>query len=200
MSLYPQLEQNPQSFRLNKITEIQAQLQKEVEQRRSLYKKYRRASNIIDGTGIGVNVLSLGAGIVGIGLLASAIAAPFLIPLEVVAVGLCVFSTVGTVVNKRLAIKCKKHHEISVVAETKLNTITSHVSKALQDNNVTDEEFNLILNELDKYNELKADIRSHSSKDHDSVKVDEKKILNEGIKKGRAQILEQIKGAASDVN
>lgn len=204
MSLYPQLEQklesSPQAFRLNKITEIQKQLEKEAEQRRALYKKYKKAINIVDGHGIALNALSLGAGIAGIGLLAAtSVMAPFLIPLEIVAVGFCVFSTLGNVVNRRLSIKCKKHYEISVIAETKLNTISSHVSKALQDNDVSDEEFNLILNELEKYNQLKAEVRSHASKSHDSFSVDQKKILDEGIKKGRAQILDQIKGAASDV-
>ena len=36
MSLYPQLQPNPETFRLNKIGEIQQTLQKEVEERRKL--------------------------------------------------------------------------------------------------------------------------------------------------------------------
>ena len=200
MSLYPQLQPNPETFRLNKIGEIQQTLQKEVEERRKLYKKYQRAICAIDGTGIGLNVISLGAGMAGVGLLAGmAIVAPILIPLEIAAITLCVFSTLGTIVNKRLAVKCKKHYEIAVIAETKLNTITSHVSKALQDNSVTDEEFTLILNELDKYNELKTEVRNNSSKKHDVIKIDEKKFLEEGIKQGRAQIIDQLKGVGSDV-
>ena len=112
---------------------------------------------------------------------------------------LCVFSTAGNVITRRLVLKCKKHHEISVIAQTKLNTISSHVSKALQDNDISDEEFNLIVNELDKYYLLKAEIRSHSSKKHDAITLDEKKILQEGIRQGRAQIMDQINGVASDV-
>ena len=187
MSLYPQLEMKQESssqiFRLNKIADIQKQLEKEVDQRRSLYKKYKKAINIVEGHGIAFNTLSLGAGMVGVGLLAAgAVVAPYLIPLEVIAVGLCVFSTVGNIVNRRLSIKCKKHYEISVIAETKLNTISSHVSKALQDNNVSDEEFNLILNELVKYNQLKTGVRSSSSRNVGSINLDKRKILNEGIK------------------
>ena len=38
-----------------------------------------------------------------------------------------------------------------MIASTKLNTIASHISKALSDNKVTYEEFRLILEELEKY-------------------------------------------------
>ena len=200
MSLYPQLEPNPQIFRLNKITDIQKQLQNEFEQRRALHKKYQRAMNVLDGINIGFTSISLGASIAGIGILAgTVIIVPYLLPLEIATVGLCVFSTMGNVINKRLAIKCKKHYEISVIAQTKLNTITSHVSKALQDNDVSDEEFSLILNELEKYNELKAEVRSQSSKKYASYDLDQKKILEEGITRGKAQIMDQLKGVASDV-
>ena len=45
--------------------------------------------------------------------------------------------------------KAEKHEKIKTIASAKLDTITLHVSKALSDNKVTDEEFKLILEELE---------------------------------------------------
>ena len=51
-----------------------------------------------------------------------------------------------------------------MTASTKLNTIASHISKALSDNKVTDEEFRLILEELEKYKVMKEEVTSKTKK------------------------------------
>ena len=45
------------------------------------------------------------------------------------------------------------------MAEAKLNTINDHISKALTDGKVSDDEFTLILSELNKFSEMKGEIR-----------------------------------------
>ena len=60
--------------------------------------------------------------------------------------------------------KAEKHEKIKTIASTKLDTIVSHVSKALSDNKVTDEEFPLILEELEKYKVMKEEVRSKTKK------------------------------------
>ena len=162
MSVYPQLEPNADNFRLTKIGEIQKTIQAESENRRKLYKKYRRAINAVEGIGMGLNAVSLGTGIAGVSVLV--IAAPLVIPLECVAIACQVLTMIGAIVNRRLAVKAKKHEDIKVLADAKLNTISSHISKALQDNNISDDEFNLVVNEMDKYNTLKQEIRAHAVK------------------------------------
>ena len=47
------------------------------------------------------------------------------------------------------------------LAESKLNTIADRVSVALNNDKITEEEFRLILSEIDKYNQMKAEIRGH---------------------------------------
>ena len=59
--------------------------------------------------------------------------------------------------------KAEKHEKIKTIASTKLDTIASHVSKALSDNKVADEEFRLILGELEKYKVMK-EVRSKTRK------------------------------------
>ena len=60
--------------------------------------------------------------------------------------------------------KAEKHEKIKMIASVKLDTIASHASKALSDNKVTDEEFRLILEELEKYKVIKEEVRSKTKK------------------------------------
>ena len=60
--------------------------------------------------------------------------------------------------------KAEKHEKIKMIASTNLNTIASHISNALSDNKVTDEEFRLILEELEKYKVMKEEVRSKTKK------------------------------------
>ena len=47
-----------------------------------------------------------------------------------------------------------------LIAESKLNTIMDHVLKATKDGHISDVEFKLVLDEMEKYNKLKSKIRS----------------------------------------
>ena len=58
--------------------------------------------------------------------------------------------------------KVAKHEKIKTLAEAKLNTISNLISKALVDDNVSGEEYSLILNEFVKFNDMKEAIRSKS--------------------------------------
>ena len=80
--------------------------------------------------------------------------------------------------------KAEKHEKIQTIASAKLDTISSHISKALSDNKVTDEEFRLILEELEKYKVMKEEVRTKTKK----------KIVNETeeslIERGRQEARE----------
>ena len=62
-------------------------------------------------------------------------------------------------VGRRLQAKARKHDLIRGLAESKLNTIADRISVALNDDKITEEVFRLILSEVDKYNQMKAEIR-----------------------------------------
>ena len=51
-----------------------------------------------------------------------------------------------------------------MIVSVKLDTLALHVSKALSDNKVTDEEFRLNLEELEKYKVMKEEVRSKTKK------------------------------------
>ena len=63
------------------------------------------------------------------------------------------------------------------LAESKLNTIADRISVSLNDDKITEEEFRLILSEVDKYNQMKAEIRGHQ-KHSGGLSVDEKKVIS----------------------
>ena len=63
----------------------------------------------------------------------------------------------------KLNLKAEKHEKIKVLSEAKLNTINDHISKALMDNHVTDEEFSLNLSELEKFREMRKISKDQSN-------------------------------------
>ena len=69
----------------------------------------------------------------------------------------------------------------------KLDTIASHVSKALIDDFISNEEFNLIMEEMNKYKALKEEVRSNIRK---KLKTEEEESL---IEKGRQEARESFR-------
>ena len=86
----------------------------------------------------------------GVGL-----AAPALLPIEIVAIvcgcmGVCI-----KLVRHKLMSKAQKHYEIKTLGESKLNSIKNLISTDLNDGQISEQEFKTVLDELDKYNDLK---------------------------------------------
>ena len=149
---------------MQKRNEIQKFLEKEVATREALSKKYFRATRIVDNVDTVLIAITLGGGAGGVVLLSTVITAPTFIVIEGVALFTGFLSIIGKYSVKKSTSKAEKHEKIKMIASTKLNTIASHISKALSDNKVTDEEFQLILEELEKYKVMKEEVRSKNKK------------------------------------
>ena len=147
----PPIEDQGQGYRLQKINEIQAFLEKEVATREALSKKYFRAARIVDNVDTVLIMITLGGGAGGVALLSTVIAALAVIAIEGVALFTRFLSIISKYSVKKSTSNAEKHEKIKTIASAKLYTIASHFSKALSDNKVTDEEFRLILEELEKY-------------------------------------------------
>ena len=65
--------------------------------------------------------------------------------------------------SERLEAKTKKHDKIRMLADAKLNTIDEYVSKAIEDGDISHEEFVLINLELKRFYEMKKKIRAKTS-------------------------------------
>ena len=189
--LYPELPSSEgdrgQSYRLQEISHLKKRLEEEREKRAVLYKKYCRGVNVLDGVDTALLTASMGMGIGGVGLLTTIVAAPVVLGLEIAALACGVLGVSGRFIGRRLAVKAKKHDQVRVLAESKLNTISDHVSSALMDGRVSDEEFRLIIDELHKYDQRKSEIRAGARKAHAAVALDEE-TKNSLIQRGRDEV------------
>ena len=184
----PPIEDQGQGYRLQKINEIQTFLEKEVETREALSKKYFRAAKIIDNVDTVLIMITIAAGAGSISLLTTIVAAPAVIAIEGVALFTGLLSILGKYSVKRSMSKAEKHEKIKTIASAKLDTISSRISKALSDNKVTDEEFRLILEELEKYKVMKEEVRTKTKK---KIVTETEESL---IERGRQEAKESFRG------
>ena len=168
-------------YRLKYIRELQKFLEEEIKNREALSKKYFRISRIINIVDSGLAVVTLGAGGTGSALKLTGVGAPVAAALAIGGVVLGGITVIGNFYSRKAKTKGIKHLKISERAITKLDTIASHVSKALIDDFISNEEFNLILEEVNKYKALKEEIRNNTKK---KLKNEEKESL---IEKGRQE-------------
>ena len=200
--LYPDLPQidalgsiqNPMNFRLKQISDVKVFFEEEIEYRRKLYSKYKKAFSAITGVSHFLNFTSIAAGSVGVSALAGVVTAPIGIALGSVTIATSLISTGLNIEKKKILKKLSKHEKIHTLAISKLNTINDLVSKALTDSLITSEEFTLINKEKEKYIGLKNTVR----KDHrtvSNVDVDAETLKKTFLEEGKklAQIMEKLK-------
>ena len=161
-SLYPQL--SPHDFRMLKANEVAAALNAEVAHYRGVAKKYKRAKKIVNWSATGSGILSAGLSTVSLGSALSVVGLPASIPLGGVGGAFALASSGLIIASKKLEKKIKKHQEIMTLAISKGDTVYRLHSKALADNQISDREFQLIMDEYSQYNVLKAAIRSKLTK------------------------------------
>ena len=176
--IYPQIPAtappDDESYRLKKIDELEKFLRTEVESRDKLTKRLKRrataatfsdtsviaAITVVGGTSIGLATGCIG--IVLISILAST--------------GL--FLGLGSgIIHKTQKIfdsKAKKHDKIKTLAESKLDTISGLVSKAIEDSHISHQEYQLILKEIEHYRTMKEEIRTKSKKTTDAITAEQR--------------------------
>ena len=94
-------------------------------------------------------------------------------------------------VRRKLMSKAQKHYEIKIIGDSKLNSVKNLISKALNDGQISTEEFQLVPCELDRYNDLKDKAHTKQS----GLSEQEKKKL---IEEGKSQALAIVKKKISD--
>ena len=175
------------TYRLKVITDIQKFLETEISNRDSFSKKYFRVARIvsnIDNVLIGITICAEGAGAV---MLATGVGAPFALGVGIAGAATGAISLVGNIAVNKTTIKAEKHLKIGTLASAKLDTIASHISKAMMDNHIGDDEFKLIMEELNKYKALKEEIRNNTKKE---LKTEEEESL---IERGRQEARESFR-------
>ena len=81
--------------------------------------------------------------------------------------------------------KVEKHQQIKLIAAAKLSSVNGLVSTALQDGHISNEEFQIILQEMESYRDHKSQIRNRTIGEVRELTVDkENEIREESLKKG----------------
>jgi len=152
----------------------------EVEHYRLVLKKYKKARKALHYSLVGLGAftafLSSGAvatSLTGVGIVVGA-------PVAGIAALSGAVSTGLSVVNKKLERKVNKHSRIHSLAIGKHDSINLAVSQALNDNRVSDTEFQLITREMQKYRQLKEALRSNFARiQTNPIQPDIEKIRNQ---------------------
>ena len=175
------------SYRLKIIREVQNFLEEEINKREAFSKKYFRIAKVVNMVDNALITITIGAEGTGAILLATGVGAPFALALGISGAVTGAVSLIGNIFSKKATTKAEKHLKIKTLAIAKLDTITTHISKALTDNFISDEEFKLIMEEMNKYKALKEDIRNNTKK---KLKTEEEETL---IEKGRREARESFR-------
>ena len=175
------------SYRLNVIRDIQKFFEEEIKQRETFSKKYFRIAKVVNMIDNGLITITIGAEGVGAVLLATGAGTPFALALGISGAATGLISLIGNIFSKKATTKAEKHLKIRTLAAAKLDTIVSHISKAMTDDFISDEEFKLILEEMNKYKTLKEEVRTNTKK---KLKTEEEESL---IEKGRQEQRESFR-------
>ena len=154
-------EDEGKTFRLKRISDIRESLEKELETRGTYIDVVINLLVIqlfISGAGltsVGSSIVAAATAATGVGIIVS-------VPLGFTAVAAGVFSVISSAISKILLKKVEKHQQIKLIAAAKLSSVNGIVSRALQDCHISNEEFQIILQEEESYLDHKSQIRNRT--------------------------------------
>ena len=146
------------NHRLDEINKIRDYFDNEIKERKDIIKnKYLVSFDYLDKIFI---TLSASFGTLSIASQATVIG----IPAGITGASLTLIFTIGTAINKSLLKvtkkRKKKHNKIIVLAKNKLNTIDTLLSSALNDSEISHEDFTNIITEKNIYENIKENIKN----------------------------------------
>ena len=154
-----ELTDTANKYRLDEINKIRDYFNNEIEERKDIIKKFNKYLVSFDYLDKIFITLSASFGTLSIASYASVVG----IPAEITGASLTLVFTIGTGISKSLLKltekRKKKHNKIIVLAKNKLNTIDTLLSSALNDSEISHEEFSNIITEANIYENIKENIK-----------------------------------------
>ena len=146
---------NVNKYRLDEINKIRYYFNNEIKERKDIIKKLNKYLVSFDYLDKIFIALSASFGTLSIASFASVVGTPA----GIAGSSLTLIFTVGTGISKSLLKltkkRKKKHNKIIVLAKSKLNMIDTLLSSALNDSEISHEEFTNIINEANIYENIK---------------------------------------------
>ena len=150
---------NVNKYRLDKINKIRNYFNNEIKERKDMIKKLNKYLVSFDYLDKIFIALSASFGTLSIASYASVVGTPA----GIAGSSLTLIFTIGTGISKSLLNvtkkRKKKHNKIIALAKNKLNTIDELLSSALNDSEISHEEFTNIINEANIYENIKENIK-----------------------------------------
>ena len=112
-------------------------------------------------------------------------------------VGIALLIFLATVITQKsfkiFTVKQEKHDTIKLLPQSKLDSIANTIFQAMQHGDISPTEFLKVLQEVEKYRELKADIRNLAkAKIKQITKEHFEGLLEQGRKEGKEDVLRKI--------
>ena len=146
-------------YRLNEINKIKVHFDNEIKERKDTIKKLNKYLVSFDYLDKIFITLSASFGTLSIASYAAVVG----IPVGIAGFSLTLIFTIGTGINKSLLKvtkkRKKKHNKIIALAKSKLNTIETLLSSALNDSRKSHEEFTNVITEKNIYENIKENIK-----------------------------------------
>ena len=190
--IYPDLNpiapQEPQSYRLNKFSEIEAFFFffDQIEVLEEIAKQMKRFNTITGIVDTGLITSTVITGGISIAAYASGVGLPVGIALSGTSLLLFLATAITKKSFKIFTVKQEKHNAIKLLAQSKLDSIANIISQAMQDGDIFPNDFHKVLQEVEKYRKVKADIRNQAkAKVKEITKKQQEEILEQGRKEGK---------------
>ena len=152
-------ERTENKYRLDEINKIRDYFNNDIKERKDIIKKLNKYLVRFDYLDKIFITLSASFGTLSIASYASVVG----IPAGITGASLTLVFTIGTGISKSLLKvtkkRKKKHNKIIVLAKNKLNTIDTLLSSALNDSEISHEEFTNIITETNIYENIKENIK-----------------------------------------
>ena len=188
--LNPTAPQEPQTYHLNKSSETETYFLNQIEVREQIAKKMKRFNTI---TGIVDTGLITSTVITG-GISTAAFASGVGLPVGIALSGTSLLLSLATAITRKsfkiFTVKQEKHDAIKLLAQSKLDSIANIISGAMQNGDISPTEFQKVLQEVEKYRKLKADITNQAkAKVKEITKEQREELLEQRRKKGKEDFL-----------
>ena len=185
--LNPTAPQGPQTYRLTKLSEIEAYFLNEIEVREQIAKKMKRFNTITGIVDTGLITSTVITGGISIAAFASGVGLPVGVALSGTSLLLSLAIVITRKSFKTFTVKQEKHDAIKLLAQSKLDSIANIISKVKQMESI---EFHKVLQEVEKYRKLKADIRNLAkAKVKQTMEEQREELLEQGRKEGKEDFL-----------
>ena len=150
-------------YRLDEINKIRDYFNNEIKERKDIIKKLNKYLVSFDYLDKIFITLSASFGTSSIASYASVVG----IPAGITGASLTLVFTIGTGISKSLLKltkkRKKKHNKIILLAKNKLNTIDTLLSSALNDSEMSHEEFSNIITEANIYENIKENVKERTT-------------------------------------